>query len=190
LYKDDPAQDGPEAVSPRTIGSVVSVPETQAAEPACTNRVLKVKVSEVSVDSDGFPAMLRSPKDFGKRLRKKDSKEDKYKAAAEASVPEPAAMSAERMLAIAELIKRAKMPTKKSKAKAKAKTKAKAKAAKAKAKAKAKCKGKKGELKTDRRNVYSRAYHGAEAEGTAKGLKDEELKEFARDAARNAVIGL
>ena len=190
LYKDDPAQDGPEAVSPRTIGSLVSVPETQVAEPACTNRVLKVKVSEVSVDSDGFPAMLRSPKDSGKRLRKKDSKEDKYKAAAEASVPEPAAMSAERMLAIAELIKRAKMPTKKSKAKAKAKTKAKAKAAKAKAKAKAKCKGKKGELKTDRRNVYSRAYHGAEAEGTAKGLKDEELKEFARDAARNAVIGL
>jgi phage/plasmid primase-like uncharacterized protein len=103
-------------------------------------------------------------------------------------------MSAERMLAIAELIKRAKMPTKKSKAKAKAKTKAKAKAAKpkakAKAKAKAKCKGKKGDLKTDRRNVYSRAYHGAEAEGIAKGLKDEDLKEFARDAARNAVIGL
>jgi hypothetical protein len=200
LYKDDPAQDGPEAVSPRTIGSLVSVPETQVAEPACTNRVLKVKVSEVSVDSDGFPAMLRSPKDSGKRLRKKDSKEDKYKAAAEASVPEPAAMSAERMLAIAELIKRAKMPTKKSKAKAKAKTKAKAKAAKAKAKAKAKanakakakakCKGKRRDLKANRRNVYSRAYHGAESEGIAKGLKDEELKEFARDAARRAVIGL
>ena len=195
LYKDDPAQEVAEQ------SSVVT--DDKVEEAACTNkdvRVLKVKVSEVSVDSDGFPAMLRSPKDSGKRLRKKDSKEDKYKAAAEASVPEPAAMSAERMLAIAELIKRAKIPTKKSKAeakaktkakaKAKAKTKAKAKAAKAKAKAKAMRKCKKGELKTTRRHVYSRAYHGAESEGIAKGLLDDALKEFARDAARMAVIGL
>ena len=156
LYKDDPAQEVAEQ------SSVVS--DDKVEEAACTNkdvRVLKVKVSEVSVDSDGFPAMLRSPKDSGKRLRKKDISEDKYKAASEASVPESAAISAARMLELSDLMKRAKMPTKLAKAKAKAKTKAKAKAkaktkAKAKAakaKAKAKCKGKKGELKANRRNV-------------------------------------
>ena len=133
LYKDDPAQNGAEAVSPRTIGSVVSLPEDKVEEPACTNkdvRVLKLKVSEVSVDSDGFPATLRSPKDSGKRLRKKDILEDKYKAASEASVPGSAAISAARMLELSDLMKKAKMPMKL--VKAKAKTKAKAKAAKGK----------------------------------------------------------
>ena len=71
----------------------------------------------------------------------KNSEEDKYKTAAEASVPEATETSAARMLELADLMKRAKMPTKAAKAKAKAKAKGKAKA-KAKAKAaKAKAKG-------------------------------------------------